>query len=238
MSLVDPLTDFGQFDNDGPDGIPNSGDDDGYVDVLAVMHPTPGGECSSSERPNRIWSHRWNLYSSAFLEGGSWAQEILDNEGYLTQTPAAGGGGIKLLDYTIQPVTTCAGTEINTIGVFAHELGHGFGLPDLYGVGSDQNGIGNWGLMGTGSWGCNGASSERPCHMSAWSKSVLGWGEVQTLTPGQDLGTLSLEPVVTSGTIFRIDSGDGSGEYILLENRQRIGFDEKVERPKGEDDEE
>ncbi|NIQ55069.1 MAG: hypothetical protein GWN71_10720, partial [Gammaproteobacteria bacterium] len=31
---ADATIDFGQYDNDGPDGIPNSGDDDGYVDGL------------------------------------------------------------------------------------------------------------------------------------------------------------------------------------------------------------
>ena len=31
--------DFGQFDNDGPDGIPNSGDDDGVVDLVQFVQP-------------------------------------------------------------------------------------------------------------------------------------------------------------------------------------------------------
>ena len=31
-SLADPDFNFAEFDNDGPDNIPNSGDDDGYVD--------------------------------------------------------------------------------------------------------------------------------------------------------------------------------------------------------------
>ncbi|MBT3773555.1 MAG: hypothetical protein HOF87_03330, partial [Gemmatimonadales bacterium] len=34
--------DWGLYDNDGPDGMPNSGDDDGFVDALAVIHPTAG----------------------------------------------------------------------------------------------------------------------------------------------------------------------------------------------------
>ena len=72
----------------------------------------------------------------------------------------------------------------------AHEFGHAFGLPDLYGVGGAHSGIGNWGLMGTGSWGCNGASPQLPCHMSAWSKSILGWVDVETLPPGTDLETV------------------------------------------------
>ncbi|MDZ7779086.1 MAG: hypothetical protein U5R14_03995 [Gemmatimonadota bacterium] len=59
----DPDFDWGRFDNDGPDGIPNSGDDDGYVDALAVMHPTPGAECDGDL--SRIWSHKWNLRRGA-----------------------------------------------------------------------------------------------------------------------------------------------------------------------------
>ena len=227
--------DWGQFDNDGPDGVPNSGDDDGYVDVLTVMHPTPGAECSSAQRDNRIWSHRWNLYRLAQMEGfsqGSWTWSVYENAGWVTSTPATPSPHnthpyIRLLDYTIQPVKSCNGVSINTIGVFAHELGHGFGLPDLYNTGSnyDHDGIGNWGLMGTGSWGCDGSSPERPCHMSAWSKEVLGWADVEVLPQGTDLGVLALPPVETSGTVFRVDAGDGSGEYVLLENRQRVGFD-------------
>lgn len=32
--------DFSRFDNDGPDGIPNSGDDDGFVDALMLIYAT------------------------------------------------------------------------------------------------------------------------------------------------------------------------------------------------------
>jgi len=67
--------------------------------------------------------------------------------------------------------------------------------------------------------------------MSAWSKEVLGWANVQLLDPGTDLGTLSLPPVETSGDIYRIGSGDGSSDYLLLENRQRMGFDQHLYEP-------
>ncbi len=239
QALDDGSVDWGPFDNDGPDGIPNSGDDDGYVDVLAVMHPTAGGECSGGDRANRVWSHRWNLYWNARNYGSAWTpevtQSILDNNGYVTQTPSANPGVtfIRVLDYTIQPVRNCGGDAINYIGVFAHELGHGFGLPDLYVTTSSQDheGIGNWGLMGTGSWGCDGRSAWSPCHMSPWSKEVLGWANVQVLAPGTDLGTLSLPPVETSGEVYRIESGDASSEYFLLENRQQLGFDQHLYEP-------
>lgn len=222
--IVDVLTkmddgsiDWGRFDNDGPDGIPNSGDDDGAVDILAVLHPTSGAECGG--RADRIWSHRWNLTSAAGL---------FDTQGYVTSSPAAGGGTIRINDYVIQPSRNCAGTDLADIGVLAHELGHGFGLPDLYCTGNCRaSGIGNWGLMGTGSWGCRGQGPQSPCHMSAWSKEMLGWAEVEVLEPGRDLGTVTLEPVVESGRILRVDV-PGTDEYFLIENRQRLGYDADI----------
>jgi hypothetical protein len=45
------------------------------------------------------------------------------------------------------------------------------------------------------------------------------------------LGTVVLPPAETSGDIIRINSQDGSGEYLLLENRQRLGFDSYLYEP-------
>jgi M6 family metalloprotease-like protein len=206
--------DWGLYDNDGPDGIPNSGDDDGYVDALAVIHPTRGDECGGSG--DRIWAHKWNL-SSALL-----------GTTFTTSTPAAGGGFIIVDDYFVQGVESCSGGGLNEIGVFTHETGHSFGLPDLYDtepLDGTHAGVGSWDLMASGTWGCNDDVPEMPCHMGAWTKAMLGWVSVTTLADGADLGTLVLPPVETTGTVFRVDANDGSGEYFLLENRQRIGLD-------------
>ena len=54
---------------------------------------------------------------------------------------------------------------------------------------------------------------------------MLGWVTVVTLPLDTDLGTLTLPPVETSGTVYLANAGDGSGEYFLLENRQEIGYD-------------
>lgn len=218
VDLLDqqPTTDWGRYDNDGPDGLPNSGDDDGYVDVLAVIHPTRGAECGGPGNEDRIWSHRWSLASAT-------------RQPYTTDTPAANGGLIRINDYTIQPSISCNGGDLAPIGIFTHELGHAFGLPDLYDTDSGNgstSGTGIWDLMGSGSWGCNNASAATPCHMGAWSKAALGWVDVVTLAPDTDHGTLVIEPVQTSGTVYRVDAQDGSGEYFLIENRQREGYDE------------
>ena len=209
--------DWGKYDNDGPDGMPDSGDDDGFVDLLAVMQPTSGAECGGG-RTGIVWSHYWQLGASA-------------GQVFTTSTVSANGGFILVDDYTIQPVLSCDPSEINEIGVFAHEIGHGFGLPDLYAVGASHGGVGRWGLMGTGPWGCDGQGAEMPCHMTAWSKDVLGWTNVTTLAADADLGVLVLDPVETSGDVIRIDAGDGSGDYYLLENRQPLGFDVSLPAP-------
>ena len=213
----DGSVDWGAYDNDGPDRMPNSGDDDGFVDLLAVMHPTSGAECGGAGT-GIVWSHYWQLSASA-------------GQVFTTSTVSVNGGFVLVDDFTIQPVLSCDPSEINEIGVFAHEIGHGFGLPDLYAVGASHGGVGRWGLMGTGPWGCDGQGAEMPCHMTAWSKDVLGWTNTTTLAPDADLGVLALDPVETTGDVIRIDAGDGSGDYYLLENRQRLGFDASVPAP-------
>ena len=222
--LDDGTVDWGQYDNDGPDGLPNSGDDDGFVDVLAVLHPTAGAECFVSG-VGRVWSHRWQLSASA----ASSVDPVL--RAYVTQTASANGGQVLVDDYAIVPALGCDTQHINQIGIFAHELGHGFGLPDLYAVGATHAGVGRWGLMASGAWGCTGGNPATPCHMTAWSKEALGWADVTTLAPDADLGVITLDPVETSGDIIRIDAADGSGDYFLLENRQPLGFDVNLFSP-------
>ena len=198
--------DWGVFDNDGPDGTPNSGDDDGFVDVFAVLHPGIGAECGSGPNSDQVWSHRWTVEAQV---GGP----------YRTSTPSASGGFIKVNDYVVQPMRSCGGGEINPIGVFAHELGHGFGLPDLYAVGGAHAGVGQWDLMGTGSWGCPGTfDPARPCGMGAWTRSVLGWTEIQDVGADTDLGLTRLRPSAGLGPVLRIASRDPD-EYYLVENR-------------------
>ncbi len=218
LLVLNDVVDWSPYDNDGPDGLPNSGDDDGYVDVLAVIHPTRGGECGGSGSTDRIWSHRWSLSSAVFSE-------------FETNTPSANGGVIRVDDYTIQPAVACSGGDLAQIGVFTHELGHAFGLPDLYdteGFNGTHSGVGTWDLMGSGSWGCGNQTPEKPCHMGAWSKAALGWVDVVTLSPDTDHGSLQLGPVQTDGTVYRVDATDGSGEYFLIENRQAFGYDQTV----------
>jgi M6 family metalloprotease-like protein len=144
LDAVNKNIDFSIYDNDGPDGTPNSGDDDGYVDFVAFVHPGKGGECGSrnGEINNNIWSHRFRLSD---LTGRDYETKNFDKE----------GRRIRIDDYVIMPALDCDGKSMIEIGVFAHEFGHAFELPDLYDTQQTpvSQGVGNWDLMGAGSWG-------------------------------------------------------------------------------------
>lgn len=189
ISAYDASIDFGQYDNDGPDGIPNSGDDDGYVDFVAFVHPEFGGECGGENNAN-IWSHRWR-YPGWAASGGYPLN---------TNDAAAGGGVIKIDDYVIQPGLACgSGGEMIQIGVFCHEFGHAFGLPDLYDInGGGANGLGHWCLMSAGNWN----DPESPAHMSAWTAAELGW--VDVVDVGAQPVAQTIEPVFDSRTVYRL----------------------------------
>jgi immune inhibitor A len=61
VDAADDIVDFSVYDNDGPDGIPSSGDDDGMVDYLFVIHAGQGYEWTMD--PNHIHSHVANIHA-------------------------------------------------------------------------------------------------------------------------------------------------------------------------------
>ena len=202
---------WGLFDNDGPDGTPNSGDDDGFVDFVTFVHPTLGGECggpSGGRTGNRIWAHRWTLAS-------------VSGSVYVTKTARTGGGFIRINDYTVQSArggnSSCSAGSIMPIGTVAHETGHAFGLPDLYATAGTSEGAGEWSLMGS----ANYTRPYSPGAYDAWSLLDLGWVKVDTLTTSK---TVTLNPIQTSDTVL-LATIAGSDQYLLLENRAYLQSD-------------
>ena len=217
--LADPTIDFSQYDNDGPDGIPNSGDDDGVVDGLFIVHAGPGAEETSNV--NDIWSHQWTIYGP-----GGWCYQTNDN--------AYGGGKIWCCSYSTEPEQFADGS-MQTIGVFAHEFAHVLGMPDLYDYDSgylnvwddDDNPLNDWCLMSHGSWGGPGrggwGDGSVPSHPSPYIKNALGWIAPTVLNASQN-GIPISEIETTNGaqSLYKIvvnDFGGGVQEYFYLENR-------------------
>src|SRR3989442_10009514 len=113
LDKVDGRIDFSQFANDGPDGIPNSGDDDGYVDLEMFAYATGDGACGGATN-NHIWSHSSVLGAA---DGGG---------GYVTNDPRAGGGKNRISGYFIESgagrSTTCGNNPSIAIRTTAHRL--------------------------------------------------------------------------------------------------------------------
>jgi len=182
-------------------------DGDGVVEGIAIIHQGTGQEVTGNE--NDIWSHSYSFSSS----GISTSERTFN--------------GVIIDQYTIQPELRNVSDEINTIGVMCHEFGHNLGLPDFYDIDEETNGqydgTGRWDIMAGGTY--NGSPyGSSPAHHNPFSKVDLGWIGVTVIdTPVP----ITLEPVISSNTVLRVNS-PVENEYLLIENRQKTGFDSYI----------
>jgi M6 family metalloprotease-like protein len=212
-SLADASIDFAQFDEDGND----------TTDIIFVVHAGPGAEEGFSGYTQHVWSHQWQLSNTGTGCPGAY----LSND------------GVYVDYYSMEPERFEQYTGRITVGVFAHEFGHILGLPDLYDTDYSTYGIGSFGLMGAGSWGRAGdrdLPGSSPAHLCAWSKYQLGF-----ITPVEvtRIGVNKLEDqnvpcAAYNAVAYRLLEDPGGpdwdypgtvGEYFIVENRFRRGFD-------------
>ncbi len=222
IDAADLELDLGAFDDDGPDGTPNSGDDDGYVDfVFLNVLEVPYG----------------------FIVGPATGIALLGlGSDFVSRDRAADGGYIRVRGDEhpggIGGVVQQGRGFAEAAAAMAHEFGHALGLPDLFDQDflrreapdpepeKDSAGVGYWCLMahGTRGWGDRGG----PNPLSAWCLEQLGWigvnnqnlvvveGEVKDalLTEGLGGGKVYKLPLRNSTEGFRAE------EYFLVEYRR------------------
>jgi len=206
--LADDYIDFSQYDTNHNGAIGS--------DELQIMFLVAGGELATGVHPG-IWAHSWCMQG-------------------LLNTPAPTLDNVKLMscndngDYSAfgerHFYIDSRGNDA-TIGVIAHELGHAvFALPDLYDTNGSSAGIGNFGLMGGGSWAYKEGDNyvgATPVHMTGWSKVYSGF-----VTPTVIATTMyDLDVNATSAigyNLYQAPTGR-TGEYFLLENRAASGYD-------------
>jgi M6 family metalloprotease domain len=214
VTLSKPMAYYGQNDVDGNDKHPDEMvyeacklaaksvdfsnfdyDNDGYVDDVYIYYAGMGEADGGSA--NTIWPHSWSL-SSAGLS--------------LTLNG-------KIVDaYSCSAELDGTGSR-SGIGSFTHEYGHLLGLADMYDVDYDSyNGegfdLGEWSLMAYGSYNGNGCVP--PC-LTILERKLLGWANPTALT---NSASLTLPDLGSSSQGYMITTKD-SGEYYLLENRQK-----------------
>ncbi len=189
LQKANPTVDFSQYDSNGDD----------YIDGLLVIHASTGQEWSGGTYGfyNHIWSHVWSISPPITVDGLNASPYAMIPEWYPAAYEHATNGSL--------------------IGVACHEFGHLLGLPDLYDTDYSSAGIGNWGLMGSGSW-LGITLGSNPAHLSVWSKKVLGWADPTPLT---DAGQYAISPTEETSQVYQYDI-PSSNEYFLLSYRSTL----------------
>lgn len=171
---------------------------DGFVDNLFVVHAGRGAELTG--QAGDVWSHQWQTTRPVFADG------------------------VSVLTYSTEPEYWRTPGDM-TVGVYAHEMCHVLGLVDLYDRDFTSSGVGEWSLMGSGSW--NGHDGDSPARLDAWSAARLGW--LRPRTVAEPPAEVALEEVAASATVSAVkiypDGRSGGPEYFLVENRQQTGTD-------------
>lgn len=212
--------DFGDYDNDGPDGIPNSSDDDGAVDHLIIIFSGNGQnhygrDTSANSGPDDdSGANDWgrDLVWPSRISASSWFGSV---------------DGTSIDTATVNPEDPNFDIPV---GVICHEFGHDLGLPDLYdtdlGTGNGYGAVaGDWCLMDGGSYNTYGGNP-CPAHLSAWCKYRLGWTSPVDVNPGNQ-GYFNINETshpTPSDVCFRVNLSGysaGDGEFFLIENRQQ-----------------
>ena len=174
-------------------------DGNGKIDAFHIIYAGYGEEAGGGD--DCIWAHKSGFY------------------------PALTFGNKKLDVYSCSPeLRGKSGSNLTHIGVICHELCHVFGAPDFYdvdyeGSGGNFDGTGTWDLMANGSWNNGGAC---PAHINMYQKIQFGWVTPEVLT--QQKTITNMPNSAMNAVAYRYNTST-SGEYFILENRQKTGFD-------------
>ena len=198
-------------------------DRDGRIETneLAVGFVFAGYEASiAAGYPQGIekylWAHAWTIH------------EIADM--YDAELPLPTPDGVAV-DAYISVAEQLEPGECEPISLFAHELGHYLGLPDLYPTSSVT--VGGWGkynvsdysVMASGSWGTDPDGGYIPYSMDVWSRYALGWCEPQTAETAGDY-TVAAQSYAADEAFNALYIPTGrENEYYLLENLQFTKWD-------------
>ncbi|MCL2495331.1 MAG: M6 family metalloprotease domain-containing protein [Oscillospiraceae bacterium] len=142
---------------------------------------------------------------------------------YMSPFGIGSEGGKTIVNYMMVGEIYCS--QMMTIGIPCHELGHGFGLPDLYSNG-DSAGLGGFSLMASGCYGATSGqySGETPVFLDAYCLELLGAFPVQALPTGASFAGAVQSMSTGDKNILRLNVPGGK-EYFLIENRQFEMYD-------------
>lgn len=189
-------------DGQGVDFSAFDGNNDGNVDCIHIVF---AGNQYSTGGNGIIWPFNSAFQTSIIKDGKTISDFIM--------TPEKLGNNDN---------------EISSVGVICHEIGHVLGAPDFYGLNANTNdreyiGTGIWDVMSMGAHNCDG---KKPPHHNPFTKTVIFQWTTPVIINAAQANTVYnvLASSQLSGYIYKINTTT-TGEYYLVENRQKISFD-------------
>ena len=180
-------------------------DNDGYVDQVYVIYAGMGEADGGAD--DTIWPHTYSLYAANYYGEGS--------------GPVTVGNNLKVDGYA-------CGSELNGdgdicgIGTMCHEYSHCLGYPDFYDIDySGGQGMGSYDLMCSGSYNGNGY---QPAGYTSYELWMAGWLEPIELN-AEDVAVTNMKSLQNKGESYIIYNKGNKNEYMMLENRQKEGWD-------------
>ncbi|MBM3876039.1 MAG: M6 family metalloprotease domain-containing protein [Verrucomicrobia bacterium] len=194
---------------------------DALKEFDGAMFIYAGSRFSTANRGSLYWPHR----ASVSFKGKSWPYFICpEGEGSPGGGIGGGLGGARFGGGSGSSTNREIARTMQNISVFCHEFGHMLGLPDLYARPENpgSEGLGNWCAMS------NQTGAGRPQHMGAWCKERLGWLKPAVIDPTVKQ-KLILSPIQgTTNECYKVLVRPDASEYLLIENRRKIGFDKAL----------
>eukprot|EP00978_Attheya_sp_CCMP212_P013371 scaffold33647_cov49-Attheya_sp.AAC.1 len=116
--------------------------------------------------------------------------------------------------------------NIGRLVSLSHEMGHILGLKDLYDKKlNDGGGVGYYDLM-SNMWGSD-YSGFRPPYVGPWGKMQLDWASSKQISKA---GLYTIKPSADWPDFYTIHEGFPHGEYLIIENRQPLGFESHLDQ--------
>jgi len=208
---ADPSVNFTKFDNDGPDGIPGSSDDDHFVDYLVFM---------PKSRPYNFI----NKYAT-----GVWTTGLIDV--YYTNEHSSDGFLIKIDKFS--GCISTANSLNEAVGTIVAEISHAYGKGTIEkkkkiwdDPESDSAGVGYWCILGKGALGWEERGGPiGPNAYNRWRMDSIGYNNVNIVDlAGFNQNVRMKSSGESDGVVYRIWINEQREEYYLLEYRRNDTF--------------
>jgi M6 family metalloprotease-like protein len=116
-------------------------------------------------------------------------------------------------------------SNLNELGILAHEFSHVMGLSDLYAYDSNNNFISGpnpWDVMTQGMYNSNG---RKPPKYSAFERESMGWLTLTELSASDEIYSLMLLDKMEA---YSVTNPKNNNEYYVIEYRPKVGFDSGI----------